>query len=90
MPQKRARAALNIGLLYYEVAPRNDAERQLYWPKARAAFRLFLERVQPADGHEQFERTLGVPFRLERIAELLGPAPVAGPSVDELAWPAQG
>ena len=89
VPQN-ARAALNIGLLYYEVAPKNDAERQLYWPKARAAFRLFLERVQPADGHEQFERTLGVPFRLERIAELLGPAPVAGPSVDELAWPAQG
>jgi tetratricopeptide (TPR) repeat protein len=74
MPQN-ARAALNIGLLYYEVAPQNDNERQLYWPKARAAFRLFLDQVKPSDGHEQFERTLGVPFRLARIAELLGPAP---------------
>jgi tetratricopeptide (TPR) repeat protein len=87
---QNARAALNIGLLYYEVAPQNDTERQMYWPKARAAFRWFLEQAKPADGHEQFERTLGVPFRLERIAELLGPAAPGSTGIDELAWPVQG
>ncbi|MEO6593206.1 MAG: hypothetical protein ABIP94_00465 [Planctomycetota bacterium] len=68
-----ARAALNIGLLYYEVLPQNDAERRLMWPKARAAFRWFLQKSVPSDGHEQFERTLAVPYRLELIADLIGP-----------------
>jgi Flp pilus assembly protein TadD len=84
------RAALNIGLLYYEVAPRNEAERARYWPYARAAFRLFLQGGEAADGHEQFERTLGVPFRLERIAQLLGPAPPGPVQLDDLRWPASG
>ncbi len=81
-----ARAALNIGLLYYEL-PQNDADRRRYWPRARAAFRLFLERSQPSDGHEQFERLLGVPYRMERIADVLGPAPEAPPRVEDLHWP---
>lgn len=85
-----ARAALNIGLLYYEIVPRNDAERRLYWPRARAAFRWFLEAGEPQDGHEQFERTLGVPFRLQRIAELLGPEPLEAVRIDDLRWPASG
>lgn len=81
-----ARAALNIGLLYYELA-QNDADRRRYWPRARAAFLLFLERSQPSDGHEQFERVLGVPYRMERIADVLGPAPAAPPQVEDLHWP---
>lgn len=81
-------AALNLGLLYYEVVPGNDtAEQRRFWPRARAAFRWFLIRGGPAEGHEQFERTLGVPFRLQRISELLGPEPDAPPSLDEMAWP---
>jgi tetratricopeptide (TPR) repeat protein len=82
-----ARAALNIGLLYYEIAPKSADERQRFWPKARAAFAMFLARTQPSDGHEQFERTLGVPFRLDRIAELIGPMPAGEVTVDDLAWP---
>ena len=68
------RAALNLGLLYYEVAPAADeaAERR-FWPAARAAFRWFLDGPAPAGGFEQYERTLGVPFRLARIARRLGP-----------------
>jgi tetratricopeptide (TPR) repeat protein len=84
------RAALNVGLLYYEIAPRNDAERARYWPRARAAFRWFLQGPEPTDGHEQFERTLGVPFRLERIAQLLGPAPEGSVQLEDLRWPANG
>jgi tetratricopeptide (TPR) repeat protein len=84
------RAALNIGLLYYEVAPRNEAERARYWPRARAAFRWFLQGGEAADGHEQFERTLGVPFRLDRIAKLLGPEPPGAVQLDDLRWPASG
>ena len=82
-----ARAALNIGLLYYEVIPQNDADRQLYWPRARAAFQLFLAHSEPTDGHEQFERTWGVPFRLHRIDELLGAGAAALPTLDALTWP---
>ncbi|MCB9877422.1 MAG: hypothetical protein H6835_07475 [Planctomycetes bacterium] len=82
-----ARAALNIGLIYYEVLPRTDADRLLYWPKARAAFRMFLQRSQPSDGHEQAERTVWVPFRLRRIGELLGPSESTEPSLDELRRP---
>lgn len=83
----RARAALNIGYLYYEVAPANEVERLRFWPCARAAFRLFLERVQPNDGHEQFERTLAVPYRLEVIGELLGPDLRDSVALDDLRWP---
>jgi tetratricopeptide (TPR) repeat protein len=92
-----ARAALNLGLLYYEVAPKDDAERRRFWPRARIAFEWFLARSEAADGHEQFERTWGVPYRLRRIREVLGPSVVgasaAGSSaVGEfdaaaLAWP---
>lgn len=86
---RMARAALNIGLLYYEVVPKDDAERRRYWPLARAAFLLFLNSDPPSDGHEQFERTLGVPFRLARIAELLGPMAESAESVriEALRWP---
>ena len=85
-PQMR-RAALNIGLLYYEVLPQNDAQRQQFWPRARAAFRWFLDGNEPADGHEQFERTLGVPFRLAVIADKLGPEPLQAVRLSDLAWP---
>ncbi len=79
-----ARAALNVGLLYYEVLAVDDAARARCWPKARAAFRMFLAAGAAADGNEQFERTLAVPFRLQRIEEQLGPAPARAPSVDDL------
>ncbi|HEX6811104.1 MAG TPA: tetratricopeptide repeat protein [Planctomycetota bacterium] len=87
---KMARALWNIGMLYYEVLPKNEADRRRYWPKARAAFRLFLDVVEPGDGHEHFERTLAVPYKLEVIAELLGPASGQAVSVDDLKWPGDG
>lgn len=83
-----ARAALNIGLLYYEVVPQDEAEKRRYWPAARAAFRWFLLHSRPSDGHEQFERTMAVPFRLDRIEDVLGKqAEPSPPSLDELRWP---
>jgi len=81
-----ARAALNIGLIYYEVLPRSDADKLQLWPKARVAFELFLQRSDPQDGFEQFERTWAVPYRLRRIADLLGPAEAA-PTLDALRLP---
>ena len=81
-----ARAALNIGLLYYEILPENDADRRRYWPKARAAFELFLQGSEPHDGYEQFERTWAVPYRLGLIGELLGESTGAA-SLDDLRWP---
>lgn len=82
-----ARAALNIGLLYYEIVPKDDAARRRYWPKARAAFRMFLASTEPSDGHEQFERTWAVPARLDRIEQLLGPADDTTPTLAMLRWP---
>jgi tetratricopeptide (TPR) repeat protein len=84
---RRARAALNIGYLYYEVLGRDEVSRRRFWPAARAAFRMYLELAQPTDGHEQFERTLAVPYRLEVIAELLGPDDRDAVSLDQLDWP---
>ena len=81
------RAALNIGLIYYEVVATDEPSRRRYWPKARAAFRLFLAAGEAQDGQERYERTLGVPERLRRIAELLGPMPDEEPTLAELAWP---
>lgn len=81
-----ARAALNIGLLYYEVVPQDPAARRRFWPAARAAFRLFLAAAEPSDGFEQFERIWAVPYRLRRIEALLGP-PDGEPSLDQLRWP---
>tara|TARA_R110002072_G_scaffold46591_10_gene129145 strand:- start:160379 stop:161476 length:1098 start_codon:yes stop_codon:yes gene_type:complete len=83
---KTARAALNIGLLYYEIVPKDDADKLRFWPKARAAFELFLQSSEPADGHEQFERTWAVPYRIRRIGELLGPS-LGAAKLEDLAWP---
>ncbi|MBM4062535.1 MAG: tetratricopeptide repeat protein [Planctomycetes bacterium] len=82
-----ARALLNLGLLYYEVLPKSTADRAIHWPRARAAFQLFLQTVVPPDGHDQFERTLAVPFRLGVIAEALGPAPGTAPTLADLRLP---
>lgn len=78
------RALLNIGLLYYDALPRNDGDQLRYWPRARLAFELYLaatglmadgrEGAAAADGHEEFERNLAVPFRLAVIQERLGDA----------------
>ena len=81
------RAALNLGLLYYEVLPQTEVDRQRFWPVARSAFRWFLDGKAPSDGHEQFERTLGVPFRMERIGEMLGPEPLQAVRLEDLRWP---
>ncbi|MCA8973117.1 MAG: tetratricopeptide repeat protein [Planctomycetes bacterium] len=70
-----SRALLDIGLIYYDAMSKDwtDDERRLWWPKARAAFKMFMALGNPHDGHESFERTLAVPYRLGVIAELLGP-----------------
>ena len=82
------RAALNLGLLYYEVAPgRDDAAQLRFWPAARAAFRWFLDGPAPAGGFEQYERTLGVPFRLDRIARRLGAESPAYVQLSDMRWP---
>ncbi|MFN7670475.1 MAG: tetratricopeptide repeat protein [Planctomycetota bacterium] len=84
------RAALNLGLLYYEVAPGPDpAAQRRFWPAARAAFRWFLDGPAPTGGFEQYERTLGVPFRLARIAGEIGPESPAYVRLTDLRWPGE-
>jgi len=85
-----ARAALNIGLLYYEVLPKTAADRRLFWPKARAAFELFLRTTGSHDGDEAFERTIAVPYRLEGIAGLLGKDERTSFTIEDLRLSAGG
>lgn len=84
-----ARALLNVGLLYYDVLPKAPEERAIFWPKARAAFELFLLATPPQDGFEQFERTLAVPFRLDVIERTVGAAAAAA-SLADLQLPNRG
>lgn len=84
-----ARALLNVGLLYYDVLPKGSEERAIFWPKARAAFELFLLATPPQDGFEQFERTLAVPFRLDVIERTVGAA-AASASLADLQLPDRG
>jgi hypothetical protein len=51
---------------------------------------MFLANTSADDGDERFERTWAVPYRLRRIAEMLGPAPDAGPELSALSWPEEG
>jgi len=81
---ENARAALNIGYLHFDALARTEAEKREHWPKARAAFLLFLQMVRPADGYDYFERSFAVPFRLKQIEELLGPAPSTAPTLADL------
>jgi len=85
-----ARAALNIGLLYYEVLPKTAADRRVFWPKARAAFQLFLRLTVSPDGDEAFERVIAVPYRLESIAELLGADERTSVTIEDLRLSAGG
>ena len=84
-----ARAALDIGLIYYDALPQDEAGRRKWWPRAALAFRYFLALGNPRDGHEAFERALAVPFRLDQIEQLLGPEVVRERtiSVDDLRPP---
>jgi tetratricopeptide (TPR) repeat protein len=84
---KEGRAAWNIGLILFESVPQDDAQRGRCWPVARAAFCYFLEHSESDDGHEQFERSFGVPFRLARIEERLGPQLATSATLDDLRWP---
>lgn len=73
------RALWNVGLLYFEELGKQPAARARYWPAARAAFTLFLQGPLPQDGFDQFERAVAVPVRLQRIQQVLGPAPAEPP-----------
>ncbi len=81
---ENARAALNIGYLHFDALARDESQRRQHWPKARAAFSLFLQTVRPADGHDYFERSFAVPYRLKQIEELLGPPPTSLPTIEDL------
>lgn len=79
-----ARVLLNIGHLYYDALPGDEAERRVYWAKARKAYLLFLQWIRPDEGLDHFEAQLAVPYRLKRIAELLGPDDGKPPTIDDL------
>lgn len=82
---EHARAALNVGFLYYDVLAGNDEVlRAELWPKARAAFLLFLKNVRPEDGHDHLEQLLAVPYRLREIERRLGKYTGPAPTIADL------
>ena len=85
-----SRALLNIGLLYYEVLPTNPAQRNVFWPRARAAFELFLAKGAPQDGHEEYERSLAVPYRMKVIGDQIGKPRRQPATLADLALPGNG
>ena len=70
-----ARAALNLGHLYFLSPDRPEAERHREWPRARLAYRYYLELEQVHDGHDLRDVLTSVPERLARIDAFLGPLP---------------
>ena len=70
-----ALAALNVGHLHYDAMVSSDADKQVHWPKARAAYRMFENLIRPESGFDHFEERLAVPYRLKAIGEFLGPLP---------------
>ncbi len=81
---ENARAVLNLGLLYYDVLAVDEASRARWWPKARTAFRLYQELVQPEEPLDHLETSLAVPFRLKAIAAAGLPDDGGPPRVEDL------
>ena len=70
----RARAVLNLGNLYYDVLGGGTEEgRREFWPKARSAYRYYLQMNQAEGLYDLFDQKFAVPYRLKEIAVLLGP-----------------
>jgi tetratricopeptide (TPR) repeat protein len=70
-----ARAALNLGNLYFASPDRPDAEKRADWPSARDAYRLYLRIADPEDLQDLLDVHTAVPDRIARIDEFLGSAP---------------
>jgi tetratricopeptide (TPR) repeat protein len=80
----QARAALNIGHLHYDAVPRNEDQRREHWPKAHAAYTLYLQLARSEEGLDHFEESLAVPYRLKVIEEFLGPIDASPTTLDSL------
>lgn len=74
-----ARAALNLGNLWFQRPDRADEQRREDWRKARAAYRYFLGLDSWDDVHDLQDLMVSVPYRLEVIASALGPLPDDAP-----------
>lgn len=79
-----ARAVLNIAYMHYDAFAYSEDDKRAHWPKARQAFRLFLQLVRPEDGYDYFEKVLAVPYRLKEIEAFLGPAPEGAPTIESI------
>ncbi len=71
----RARAVLNLGNLYYELAHSAEGETErAYLQKARLAY-IYYQQMSQAEGfHDLVDLRLAVPFRLKDIGKRIGPA----------------
>lgn len=74
---REVRAALNIGNLYFQRPERSEEEKRRDWPRARQAYRWFLEHAGEAtvDGYDLIDQFLSVPCRLGVIDAALGALP---------------
>ncbi len=79
----RDRAVLNLANLYYDGFGSETDQRPEYWPKARAAYRYFIEMRRAEGLFDVLDYHIGVPYRLEQITALLGEAPPRAPTLQD-------
>jgi tetratricopeptide (TPR) repeat protein len=74
-----ARAALNLGNLWFQRPDRTDEARDADWARARQAYRYFLALDPDGDFFDVHDVMVSVPYRLEVIDAALGPLPEGAP-----------
>lgn len=75
------RAALNLGNLYYELGRgASGDERTQAWRKARKAYEYCVAANRSEGLHDVLDVTLALPYRLDLIAQAIGPGDGAPPS----------
>jgi tetratricopeptide (TPR) repeat protein len=76
---RHARAALNLGNLWFQRPDRADAARDADWKRARQAYRYFLSLQPEGDFFDVHDVLVSVPYRIEIIDAAVGPLPVGAP-----------
>lgn len=75
----QAKAALNLGNLWFQRPDRTDGARDADWARARDAYRYFLSLDPEGDFFDVHDVLVSVPYRLEVIDAAIGPLPVGTP-----------
>ena len=73
------RAALSIGNLFFQRPDCTAEVQRRDWPRARLAYRYFLDHAEDGDPYDLMDKFVTVPCRLQIIDAALGMLPAAAP-----------